>query len=202
MLFAFDQKCREKYGVFCGVDEAGRGPLAGDVYAAAVVLPENIDIKGLNDSKKISAAKREKLHLIILEKATAYSIATASVAEIEQFNILQATFLAMQRAVNNLAYPIHFILVDGNRLPTFSFPAEPLIKGDGISASIAAASILAKVSRDHYMQKMAQKYPEYQFERHKGYGTKLHYEMLQKYGPCPLHRESFLKNLLIKETER
>lgn len=202
MLFAFDQKCREKYGVFCGVDEAGRGPLAGDVYAAAVVLPENIDIKGLNDSKKISAAKREKLYLIILEKATAYSIATASVAEIEQFNILQATFLAMQRAVNNLAYPIHFILVDGNRLPTFSFPAEPLIKGDGISASIAAASILAKVSRDHYMQEMAQKYPEYQFERHKGYGTKLHYEMLQKYGPCPLHRESFLKNLLIKETER
>lgn len=201
MLFAFDQKCREKYGVFCGVDEAGRGPLAGDVYAAAVVLPENIDIKGLNDSKKISAAKREELYLIILEKATAYSIATASVAEIEQFNILQATFLAMQRAVDNLAYPIHFILVDGNRLPTFSIPAEPLIKGDGISASVAAASILAKVSRDHYMREMAQKYPEYQFERHKGYGTKLHYEMLQKYGPCPLHRESFLKNLLLKEIE-
>lgn len=192
-LFIFDKTLRKEYPVICGVDEAGRGPLAGDVYAAAVVLDDNTLIEGLNDSKKISEKNREILYDIIIEKADAYCIATASVDEIDSMNILQATMLAMSRAVSGLVRKPDYALVDGNRLPEISCPARFVIKGDATSASIAAASILAKVARDRYMKGIAEKYPEYQFEKHKGYGTKLHYEMLEKYGASEVHRKSFLR---------
>lgn len=192
-LFAFDAELREKYRVLCGVDEAGRGPLAGDVYAAAVVLSDGVLIEGLNDSKKISEKNREKLYDIIIEKADDYCIATASVEEIDSLNILKATMLAMQRAVGGLKKLPDYALVDGNKLPELGCPAEFVIKGDARSASIAAASILAKVSRDRYMKNAAERYPQYAFDQHKGYGTKLHYEMLEKYGVSDVHRKTFLR---------
>ena len=195
-LFEYDKAVRNDYTVICGVDEAGRGPLAGDVYAAAVILDNDIYIEGLNDSKKLSEKKRELLYDEIILKAKAYCVATASVAEIEEFNILQATFMAMRRAVEGLGITPDMALIDGNREPGLNCPMQTVVKGDGLSASIAAASILAKVSRDRYMAEIAEKYPQYCFEKHKGYGTKLHNEMILKYGPSPIHRMSFLKKLL------
>jgi len=194
-LFEFDKDYRDKFGLVCGVDEAGRGPLAGDVYAAAVVFDEDVTIDGLNDSKKLSAKKREKLFDEIIEKARAYSIAAASVEEIESLNILEATFLAMKRAVDGLGLDFGLVLVDGNKKPPLQYPVETVIKGDSLSASIAAASILAKVSRDRYMKTLAEKYPQYEFSKHKGYGTARHRELILKYGPCEIHRKSFLKKL-------
>lgn len=195
-LFEYDKAVRNDYTIICGVDEAGRGPLAGDVYAAAVILDNDIYIEGLNDSKKLSEKKRELLYDEIISKAKAYCVATASVAEIEEFNILQATFMAMRRAVEGLGITPDMALIDGNREPGLNCPMQTVVKGDGLSASIAAASILAKVSRDRYMAEIAEKYPQYCFEKHKGYGTKLHNEMILKYGPSPVHRMSFLKKLL------
>ena len=195
-LFEYDKTVRNDYTIICGVDEAGRGPLAGDVYAAAVIFDNDIYIEGLNDSKKLSEKKRELLYDEIISKAKAYCIATASVAEIEEFNILQATFMAMRRAVEGLGITPDMALIDGNREPGLNCPMQTVVKGDGLSASIAAASILAKVSRDRYMAEIAEKYPQYCFEKHKGYGTKLHNEMILQYGPSPVHRMSFLKKLL------
>lgn len=195
-LFEYDSAVRNDAPVLCGVDEAGRGPLAGDVYAAAVVFDEGVFIDGLNDSKKLSEKKREALFDEITAKAKAYCIATATVEEIERLNILQATMLAMRRAVDGLGINPDMAIIDGNRLPELKCPAQTVVKGDGLSACIAAASILAKVSRDRYMKKLAEEYPQYCFEKHKGYGTKLHNEMILKYGPSPVHRMSFLKKLL------
>ena len=179
----------------CGIDEAGRGPLAGPVFAAAVVLKPGTEIPGLNDSKKLTAKKREELFERILEVADDYSVASATEREIDELNILQATFLAMERAFTGLRKTPDAALVDGNRDPGLPVPVTTVVKGDARSMSIAAASILAKVSRDRYMLEVAKLFPEYQFEKHKGYGTKLHYEMLQKYGISEVHRQSFLKNL-------
>ena len=195
-LFEYDKIFREKYGIICGVDEAGRGPLAGDVYAAAVIFKDNVFIDGINDSKKLSEKKRDFLYDEIISKSKAYSIATASVDEIENFNILQATFLAMSRAVEGLGEKIDLALIDGNQLPPLNCYAETIVKGDATSASIAAASILAKVSRDRYMKEQAEKFPQYCFEKHKGYGTKLHTDLILQFGPCEIHRKSFLKKLL------
>ncbi len=190
-----DQFHQEGYQVICGVDEAGRGPLAGPVCAAAVILPAGLIIQGLNDSKKLSEKKREALFPEIQEKALAYGIASASVEEIEERNILRATFLAMNRAIQSLAVHPDLALIDGNRNTEIEMTSRCVIGGDGKCASIAAASVLAKVTRDHLMLELAQRYPEYGFEQHKGYGTKAHYEALRKYGPSPVHRMSFLKNL-------
>lgn len=195
-LFDYDSEIRKNSPIFCGVDEAGRGPLAGDVYAAAVILNDSVLIDYLNDSKKISESRREKLYDEIIRKADAYCIATATVEEIDRLNILQATMLAMKRAVEGLKIKPELALIDGNRLPELDCPAQYLIKGDAKSASIAAASVLAKVSRDKYMKDMAKKYPEYCFEQHKGYGTKLHCEMLKKHGASDIHRKTFLKKIL------
>lgn len=187
------------YEIVCGVDEAGRGPLAGPVYAAAVILPKGHIVEGVNDSKKLSEKKRELLFDKIIDECVCYSIGTASEKEIDEINILQATYLAMKRAVDGLEIVPQLALIDGNRIPPLtSTDARAIVKGDAKSASIACASILAKVSRDRYMLKMAKKYPEYQFEKHKGYGTKLHYEMIEKYGICEIHRKSFLKKVLNK----
>ncbi len=191
--FVFDSEMRKKHGIICGIDEAGRGPLAGDVYAAAVILGDGVFIDGLNDSKKLSEKKREALFDEIIEKAESYCIATATAAEIDEYNILGATFLAMKRACDGLGIKPDYALIDGNRTPDLSVECEAVIKGDSLSASIAAASILAKVARDRYMKTLDEKYPEYQFCKHKGYGTKLHYEMLSQYGMCPEHRRSFFK---------
>ena len=177
----------------CGVDEAGRGPLAGPVCAAAVILPDHLEIPGLNDSKKLTDKKRRELFPIIKEQALAYGIGFASEAEIDELNILQATYLAMQRAIDTLEGKAEFALIDGNRAKDFGLPLQTVIKGDSLSASIAAASVLAKVSRDDVMLEMAQKYPQYGFEVHKGYGTKAHYEALRNYGASPIHRATFLK---------
>ena len=179
--------------LICGVDEAGRGPLAGPVCAAAVILPENIDIPGLNDSKKLSDKRRRELFPIIKENAIAYAIALSDEKEIDRINILQATFRAMERAVESLSVQPDFVLVDGNKLPNFSAPAQTVVHGDSLSASIAAASILAKVTRDDIMLTMAEEYPGYGFEIHKGYGTKAHYDALRNLGPSEIHRMSFLK---------
>lgn len=180
----------------CGVDEAGRGPLAGDVYAAAVILPQGLEIPGVNDSKKLSEKKRELLYDVILRDAAAYCVATASVEEIDTINILQASLLAMRRAVAGLSIRPDFALVDGNQEPDFpDVPCQAIIGGDGKSASIAAASILAKVERDRYMKRLGEQYPQYQFAKHKGYGTKLHYELLAECGISPVHRRTFLKKL-------
>lgn len=195
-LFEFDKVIRENYGVICGVDEAGRGPLAGDVYAAAVIFDKDTIIDGINDSKKLSEKKREFLYDEIILKAKSYCIATATVDEIEEFNILQATFLAMYRAIDGLKDKFDLALIDGNQMPPIPCSAQTIIKGDASSASIAAASILAKVSRDRYMKEQADKYPQYRFEKHKGYGTKLHMDLILEYGPCEIHRMSFLKKLL------
>ena len=195
-LFEYDSAVRNDFPLICGVDEAGRGPLAGDVYAAAVILEDDTLIEYLNDSKKISEKRRELLFDEIKEKAKAWCIATASVEEIDSLNILQATMLAMKRAVEGLGIEPDMALVDGNRLPELSCPAQCVIKGDATSASIAAASVLAKVARDRYMRELDQAYPQYQFSQHKGYGTKLHCDMLRKYGPSPVHRRTFLKKIL------
>ncbi|MGN0499068.1 MAG: ribonuclease HII [Acutalibacteraceae bacterium] len=184
------------YSAVCGVDEAGRGPLAGPVCAAAVILPQNTILDGVNDSKKLSEKKREQLFDVITEKAAAYCVAWASVEEIEEINILNAAMLAMKRAVEGLSMKADFALIDGNKTPDLDIPAYPIVKGDALSMSIASASILAKVSRDRLMYEYDEKYPEYQFAKHKGYGTKLHKEMLLKYGPCEIHRPSFLKKIL------
>ena len=195
--YDFDESIRNEYGIFCGTDEAGRGPLAGDVYAAAVILNPDDVIEEINDSKKLSEKKREMLFDVIKEKAVSWCIATASVEEIEEINILNAAMLAMKRAVSGLDVKPEFILVDGNKVPDgLEIKADCLVKGDALSASIGAASILAKVARDRYMKEIALEYPEYGFEKHKGYGTKQHREALLKYGPCPVHRMSFLKKIL------
>lgn len=195
--YDFDESIRNEYGIFCGTDEAGRGPLAGDVYAAAVILNPDDIIEEINDSKKLSEKKREMLFDVIKEKAVSWCIATASVEEIEEINILNAAMLAMKRAVSGLDVKPEFVLVDGNKVPDgLEIKADCLVKGDALSASIGAASILAKVARDRYMKEIALKYPKYGFEKHKGYGTKQHREALLKYGPCPVHRMSFLKKIL------
>lgn len=179
--------------LICGVDEAGRGPLAGPVCAAAVILPPNAEIPGLNDSKKLSDKKRRELYPIIKEQAIAYGIAFADHDEIDEINILQATYLAMERAISQLALKPELALIDGNRAKDFGIPVETVVHGDSLSASIAAASVIAKVTRDDYMLKMAEEYPGYDFEIHKGYGTKAHYVALTEKGPCPIHRMTFLK---------
>ena len=181
------------FEIICGVDEAGRGPLAGPVCAAAVILPRGLEIPGLNDSKKLTDKRRRELAPIIKEQALAYGIAFASHEEIDQINILQATFLAMERAIAELKIKPDLLLIDGNRQKDFGINAETLVKGDSRSANIAAASVLAKVTRDDHMEAMAQQYPGYGFEIHKGYGTKAHYEALRSLGPCPIHRMTFLK---------
>ncbi len=183
----------EGYKVICGVDEAGRGPLAGPVCAAAVILPAGLEIPGLNDSKKLSDKKRRELMPIIKEQAIAYGIAFASEQEIDEINILQATYLAMQRAINQLSVKPDLALVDGNRAGDFGLPVKTVVKGDSLSASIAAASVLAKVTRDDLMLELANQYPQYGFEIHKGYGTKAHYAALMEFGPSPVHRMTFLK---------
>lgn len=183
------------YSVICGIDEAGRGPLAGPVFAAAVILPEGLEDLGINDSKKLTEKKRDQLFDVIKEKAIAYSIASASEKEIDGINILNATFLAMRRAVDGLSVRPEIALVDGNRKPGTGIEEITLIKGDAKSISIAAASILAKVSRDRYLLELDKQYPQYQFAKHKGYPTALHYEMIKQYGISPVHRLSFLKNL-------
>lgn len=194
----FDQQFRDACGgIICGVDEAGRGPLAGPVYAAAVILSPNRPIEGLNDSKKLSEKKREALYDVIVDRAEAYCISSASVAEIEEYNILGATYLAMTRAVQGLSVTPQLALIDGNRIPPqLSVAARTVIKGDAQSESIAAASILAKVTRDRLLVEMDAQYPQYGFAVHKGYGTAAHTAALKEYGPCPEHRPSFLKKIL------
>lgn len=179
--------------VICGVDEAGRGPLAGPVCAAAVILPRDLEIPGLNDSKKLSDKRRRELFPVICKEAVSYGIAFASAEEIDEINILQATYLAMERALAQLAVKPDLALIDGNRAKDFGIPVETVVKGDSRSANIAAASILAKVTRDDLMLKMAERYPEYGFEIHKGYGTKAHYDALREHGACPIHRTTFLR---------
>lgn len=183
------------YKSVCGVDEAGRGPLAGPVCAAAVILPEGVIIDGVNDSKKLSEKKRESLFDVIREQALSYSIAYATVDEIEEINILNATMLAMRRAIDGLDIKADYAMIDGNKIPSIDIDAECIVKGDAKSMSIACASILAKVSRDRLLYKYAEEYPMYGFDKHKGYGTKVHREAILKYGPCPYHRKSFLKKL-------
>lgn len=183
------------FELICGVDEAGRGPLAGPVCAAAVILPKGLVIPGLNDSKKLSDKRRRELFPIIQQEAVSFGIAFASQEEIDEINILQATFLAMRRAMEQLNPQPEFALIDGNRETDFGVPCKTVIKGDSLSANIAAASVLAKVTRDNWMMEAAKKYPGYGFEIHKGYGTKAHYAALEKLGPCPIHRRSFLKKL-------
>ena len=179
--------------VICGVDEAGRGPLAGPVCAAAVILPEHLEIPGLTDSKKLTDKKRRELFPIIKEQAIAYGIGLASEQEIDEINILQATFLAMQRALDQLTVKPDLALIDGNREKDFGVPVKTVVKGDSLSMNIAAASILAKVTRDDLMVQLAEEYPQYGFEIHKGYGTKAHYAALTEHGASPIHRMSFLK---------
>ncbi len=179
----------------CGVDEAGRGPLAGPVCAAAVMLPRGLDIPGLNDSKKLTEKKREELYGIICAGAVCYGVAFADVEEIERLNILNATFLAMNRAIAQLSVPPQLALIDGNRDSGIEAPSRCIVKGDALCADIAAASVLAKVTRDRYMTALAREYPQYGFEKHKGYGTKQHYAAIREFGPSPAHRMSFLKTL-------
>ena len=188
-----DSFYKEDVAVICGVDEAGRGPLAGPVCAAAVILPEHLEILGLTDSKKLTDKKRRELFPVIKEQAIAYGIGLASETEIDEINILQATFLAMQRALDQLQVKPDLVLIDGNREKDFGLPVKTVVKGDSLSMNIAAASILAKVTRDDLMVQMAEQYPEYGFEIHKGYGTKAHYAALTEHGACPIHRKTFLK---------
>ncbi len=194
----YEQAAREKgHAVICGCDEAGAGPLAGPVYAAAVVLPFGVEIPGLNDSKKLSERKREALFPIIKEKAVEWAVAWVDEKEIDATDILSARMKAMQMAIDRLHTTSDYALIDGNRdrgrTASITTDHECIVKGDSLSASIAAASILAKVSRDHFMMEMAERYPQYHFEKHKGYGTKAHYEALAQYGPSPIHRLTFLK---------
>ena len=194
--FAWERRAQEQgLGPVCGIDEAGRGPLAGPVCAAAVILPLDCHIDGLNDSKKLTEKKREALFPLIQEKALAWGIGWASAEEIDAINILQATFLAMKRAVEQLSVQPGWALVDGNRMPPLDVPGETVVKGDAQCASIAAASILAKVSRDRLLEEWDTLYPEYGFAKHKGYGTKAHYDAILRHGVLPIHRKSFLKNL-------
>lgn len=193
-LWAIEDDCYSRgMTMVCGVDEAGRGPLAGPVCAAAVILPPHVELPGLNDSKKLTDKRRRELYPLIKERAVAYGIAFASHQEIDVVNILQATFLAMERAMGQLSVKPELALVDGNRAGDFGIPVQTVVHGDSLSASIAAASVLAKVTRDNYMLAMAEEYPQYGFEVHKGYGTKAHYEALRTYGASPIHRQTFLK---------
>jgi len=195
----YENEAREKgYVNICGVDEAGRGPLAGPVCAAAVILPEGCIIEGVNDSKKLTEKKREALFDVIIETAVSCSIAFGTVEEIERDNILATTMNTMRRAVEGLSVKADYAMIDGNRLPKLDIPARTIVGGDAKSMSIAAASILAKVSRDRLMLQYAEKYPQYGFEKHKGYGTKLHVEKILEYGECPIHRPSFLKKIYEK----
>lgn len=189
-----NERLSQGYGLIAGVDEAGRGPLAGPVCAAAVILPHGLLIPGLNDSKKLTDRKRRELYDVIIENAIAYGISMVDEKVIDEINILQATFQAMEQAMLKLEEKPDLVLVDGNRKKDFPFPVETVVKGDSLSANIAAASILAKVTRDRYMEEMALRYPEYGFDIHKGYGTKAHYAAIGTYGICPIHRRSFLKN--------
>jgi len=193
-MWQIEQACiTEGYRVICGVDEAGRGPLAGPVCAAAVILPVNAEIPGLNDSKKLSDKRRRELFPIIKQQAIAYGIAFSDHLEIDSMNILHATYLAMERALSQLSVKPDLALIDGNRAKDFGLPVKTVVHGDALSASIAAASVLAKVTRDDYMLLMAEKYPEYSFDLHKGYGTKAHYAALREFGPSNIHRMTFLK---------
>ena len=194
-LWSYERACRDEgFATVCGVDEAGRGPLAGPVCAAAVILPQDLEIKGLNDSKKLTEKRREALYDVIVREAVAYGIAFADEKEIDEINILQATFLAMRRAVEQLSVRPSIVLVDGNREPDLGdLPVKTIVKGDSLSANIAAASILAKVTRDRFILEQDAIYPQYGFAVHKGYGTKAHYAALTQYGACPIHRRSFLK---------
>ena len=201
-LYEFDCGYRKDYPIVCGCDEAGRGPLAGDVFAAAVIFDKDTVIEGINDSKKLTAKKREELFDEITEKALDFSIQTATVEEIEEINILNCAMLAMKRAVEDLDTKPDICLIDGNKIPQLNCTAESVVKGDAKSQAIAAASILAKVARDRYMLEMAEKYPQYQFEKHKGYGTKLHYQMIDQFGSCEIHRLSFLKKYYAKKAEQ
>ena len=185
----------EGYKLVCGVDEAGRGPLCGPVFAAACILPDGLMIEGLNDSKKLTEKKREKLYDIIKEEAIAYCIASASVEEIDELNILEADLLAMRRAIDGLGVKADFALIDGNIARDFQIPAKAIVKGDATSMSIAAASVLAKVARDRICIDLDREYPEYGIAKHKGYGTKDHMEALRKYGPSPIHRKKFIRFL-------
>ena len=196
-LWEIEKEISEARGekLFCGIDEAGRGPLCGPVCAAAVVLPFGLEIEGLDDSKKLSEKKREMLYDIIAKESLSWSVAFASEKEIDEVNILNATFLAIKRAVKGLEVKPEFVLIDGNRSPKLDIPLKTIVKGDSKSANIAAASIMAKVSRDRYMRKLSVKYPEYLLEKHKGYPTKEHYEILRRYGVKDFYRMSFLKNL-------
>ena len=195
-LWSFENQIYDEgFSLVCGVDEAGRGPLAGPVCAAAVILPRGLEIPGLNDSKKLSEKKREELYDVIKENAITYGIAFADVAEIEEHNILAATFIAMNRAIAQLEPKPAIALIDGNRTLGIEMLSRSVVKGDSKCADIAAASVLAKVTRDRYMMEMAEKYPQYHFDKHKGYGTKLHYEALHKFGPSEIHRLSFLKKM-------
>ena len=193
-MWEIENNCySEEVKIICGVDEAGRGPLAGPVCAAAVILPKDLELPGLTDSKKLTDKKRRELFLLIQEQAIAYGIGFATEQEIDEINILQATFLAMQRALDQLSVKPDLALIDGNRQKDFGVPVKTVVKGDSLSANIAAASILAKVSRDNLMEEMAQTYPQYGFEIHKGYGTKAHYAALREFGASPIHRATFLK---------
>lgn len=199
-LWALERACREEgYSPVCGCDEAGAGPLAGPVYAAAVILPFGAELPGLNDSKKLTEKKREALFPVIREQAVAWAVARVEAAEIDETDILSARMKAMQLAIDRLTPAPDFALIDGNRdhgrSAAVTTPHRMIVKGDSLSSSIAAASILAKVSRDRYMKEIAAQYPQYEFDRHKGYGTKRHYELLRQYGPSPIHRRTFLKNL-------
>lgn len=198
-LFYENKYISQGKNLICGVDEAGRGPLAGPVCAAAVIMPEGLIIEGVNDSKKLTAKKREKLFDIIKNEAVCYSVAFASASEIDEINILNATHLAMTRAVEGLEKVPEVVLVDGNSLPKWYYNSEAIVKGDAVCHSIACASILAKVSRDRLMLLEAEKYPQYSFEKHKGYGTKVHVQAIKEYGPCPIHRKTFLKKILKKD---
>lgn len=197
-LIAFDSEFRRTHKMICGVDEAGRGCLAGEVFAGAVIFDETAYIENLNDSKKLSAKQRDILFNEVVSKCICYCVATATVDEIEKLNILNASMLAMKRAVEGLKIKPDLVLVDGNKTPILDFPVKSIIKGDGKSFSIAGASILAKVSRDRYMLDMANIYPQYDFDKHKGYGTKLHYQKLTEFGECEIHRPSFLKKFYEK----
>ena len=193
-LWKFEHQCYDDgLEIVCGVDEAGRGPLAGPVCAAAVILPRDLEIEGLNDSKKLSDKRRRALFEQITAQAVSYGIAFATEQEIDEINILQATFLAMRRAMEQLAVRPSIALIDGNRETDFGLPVRTIVKGDSLSANIAAASILAKVTRDDFMMQQAELYPQYGFDVHKGYGTRAHYDALRQYGPCPIHRKTFLK---------
>lgn len=195
--YSYEKTAHENgYKIVCGIDEAGRGPLAGPVFAAAVILPENYSHPVLNDSKKLSEKKRDAVYDDIIKDAVCYSVGIATEQEIDEINILNATFLAMNRAVEGLSVKPDFAYIDGNQYPKTGLKEETIVKGDGKCISVAAASIIAKVSRDRFMLELDEQYPEYQFKKHKGYGTKLHYEMIEKYGVSKIHRKTFLKKIL------